>query len=128
MTIIRENTQLNLLFIKKTAIEITLMLNRFKYYLTILFLIALFIPVVMNLQPNSSEEVDTVKTQNHIDLGTNLSSINYYSSQSPFLNEFKSSKSWIVPGQQAGNPQQNLDTDESGWIKSLPSNDETNAV
>ena len=101
------------------------MLNRFKYYLTILFLIALFIPVVMNLQPNSSEEVDTVKTQNHIDLGTNLSSINYYSSQSPFLNEFKSSKSWIVPGQQAGNPQQNLDTDESGWIKSLPSNDET---
>ena len=59
---------------------------------------------------------------NNISLGTNLSSIDYYSSQLPFLDEFKSSKSWITQNQQTWNTnEQNLlDLDDNGWVKSLP--------
>lgn len=105
------------------------MFNRLKYYLTVLFLIALFIPIVMNLQPNSSEEFNIVKEQNNILLGTNLSSIEYFSSQLPFINEFKSSKSWITQNQHTWNTNEEnlLNLDADGWIKSLPSNDEATA-
>ena len=60
---------------------------------------------------------------NNIPLGTNLSSISYYSSQVPFLDEMKSSKSWITQNQQTWNTQEQnlLELDDNGWVKSLPS-------
>ncbi|MBE9046224.1 cellulose-binding protein [Pleurocapsales cyanobacterium LEGE 10410] len=55
-------------------------------------------------------------------LGTNLSPINYYSSQLPFLSEFKSSQSWITQNQQTWNTNEEnlLDLDSNGWVRSLP--------
>ena len=59
-------------------------------------------------------------------LGINLSYIDYYSSQLPFLSEFKSSKSWITQSEQTWNTNEEdlLDLDSEGWIRSLPSSEE----
>ena len=59
-------------------------------------------------------------------VGTNLSSINYYSSQLPFLNEFASSKSWITQNQQSWNTREEnlIDIDANGWVKSLPNSED----
>jgi hypothetical protein len=75
------------------------------------------IAILMVLQISCSEE------SNKPIMGTNLASINYYSSQLPFLNEFKSSQSWITQNQQTWNTKEQnlLDTDNSGWVESLPS-------
>ena len=56
-------------------------------------------------------------------IGINLAYIDYYSSQLPFLNEFKSSKSWFTQSEQKWNTNEEdlLDLDSNGWIKSLPS-------
>ena len=60
------------------------------------------------------------------EIGTNLSSIDYYSSQQPFLSEFNSSKSWITQSEQTWNTNEDdlLDLDSNGWVKSLPSSGE----
>ena len=63
-----------------------------------------------------------MNSPNNILIGTNLASINYYSSQLPFLDEFKSSQSWITQNQQTWNTQEKnlLELDDDGWVKSLP--------
>ena len=56
-------------------------------------------------------------------IGTNLSPINYYSSQFPLLNEFKSSNIWVTQDKGIWNTKEQhlLDIDARGWVKSLPS-------
>ena len=55
-------------------------------------------------------------------IGTNLTSIDYFSPQQPFLNEFKSSNAWITQNDNTWNTGEEnlLDLDENGWVKSLP--------
>ena len=55
-------------------------------------------------------------------IGSNLSSISYYSSQHPFLNEFRSSQSWLTQNKKTWNTGEKhlLDLDSDGWVKSLP--------
>lgn len=57
-------------------------------------------------------------------IGTNLSAINYYSSEFPFLDEFKSSNLWVTQAQGIWNTNEVdlLDLDSHGWVKSLPNN------
>ena len=59
---------------------------------------------------------------NNTSIGTNLTAIDYYSSQQPFLNEFKSSNAWITQTDKTWNTNEEnlLDLDENGWVKSLP--------
>ena len=58
--------------------------------------------------------------------GINLTYIDYYSSQQPFLSEFKSSSDWFTQSQQTWNTKEEdlLDLDSNGWVKSLPSSEE----
>ncbi|PSB22516.1 cellulose-binding protein [filamentous cyanobacterium CCP1] len=66
-------------------------------------------------------------------LGTNLSGVADWSTQLPFLDAFKSARSWI-PQCVAGEPgcsggwstdeYDRLDLDEQGWVKSLPAADD----
>ncbi|MEO1799106.1 MAG: cellulose-binding protein [Cyanobacteria bacterium J06629_2] len=55
-------------------------------------------------------------------VGTNLAPINYYSTEFPFLNEFKSSNVWLTQDQGVWNTQEAdlLNLDSHGWIESLP--------
>ena len=55
-------------------------------------------------------------------VGTNLSEINYYSTQLPFVNEFNSSHPWLTQNIGAWDTKEShlLDLDEQGWVKSLP--------
>lgn len=64
-------------------------------------------------------------------LGIGLSGVSYWSTQLPFLNQFKSSSSWLTqcvkndPGCQGWGEwnteeSKQLNLDENGWIKSLP--------
>ena len=55
--------------------------------------------------------------------GINLNSIDYFSSQLPFLSEFQSSKSWFTQSEKTWNTnnEDSLDLDSDGWVKSLPS-------
>ena len=59
-------------------------------------------------------------------LGINLSSVDYYSSQLPFLSEFKSSRNWFTQSQETWDTKEEdlLDLDSNGWVTSLPSPDE----
>ena len=59
---------------------------------------------------------------NNTSIGTNLTSIDYFSSQQPFLNEFKSSNAWVTQNDKTWNTNEEnlLDLDENGWVKSLP--------
>ena len=55
-------------------------------------------------------------------LGTNLSSVIYYSSEYVFVDAFKMANEWIpqdINGMQTSEFDQ-LDLDENGWVKSLP--------
>ncbi|WP_013334412.1 Ig-like domain-containing protein [Gloeothece verrucosa] len=54
-------------------------------------------------------------------IGTNLSSIRYYSSQVPFLDLFRSSSNWITQTSTVFNTEEQnlLNLDEHGWVKSL---------
>ncbi|MEL6495304.1 MAG: cellulose-binding protein [Cyanobacteria bacterium J06623_7] len=60
-------------------------------------------------------------------VGTNLAPVNYYSSQFPFLNMFKSSNRWITQDRGVWNTEEEelLDLDAHGWVKSLPSDRST---
>ncbi len=63
-------------------------------------------------------------------LGTNLSGVNDYSTQMPFIDGFKSSRRWITQCDQNRDPDcrgdwdtgefDQLDLDQWGWVKSLP--------
>ena len=59
---------------------------------------------------------------NNTSVGTNLTSIDYFSPQQPFLNEFKSSDVWMTQDDDTWNTGEEnlLDLDENGWVKSLP--------
>ena len=65
---------------------------------------------------------------NNTSVGTNLASISYFSSQQPFLNEFKSSNAWITQKNNTWNTREEifLNLDENGWVKSLPSDTDSN--
>ena len=60
-------------------------------------------------------------------LGVNLSYIDYFSSQLPFLNEFKSSRSWFTQSEQTWNTNEEdlLNLDSDGWVTSLPDSGES---
>ncbi len=68
-------------------------------------------------------------------LGTNLSGIAPWSSQLPFVNHFKSAKTWITQCSKRDDPdcqgewdteEENLlDLDQNGWVKSLPTPEDT---
>ena len=68
-------------------------------------------------------------SQNHLSLGTNLSRIADWSTEMPFVDAFKSSRQWItqcLPEEPEcssswnTNEFEKLDLDESGWLKTLP--------
>ncbi len=76
----------------------------------------------MNSQIKGSKNF-TMVTQSDMNLiGTNLGSINYYSSQLPFLNEFKSSQNWLTQTTKKWSTKEEhlLKLDSEGWLKSLP--------
>ena len=58
---------------------------------------------------------------NNTSIGTNLASVEYFSPQLPFLNEFKSSRAWLTQNDKTWNTYEEnlLDLDENGWVKSL---------
>lgn len=58
-------------------------------------------------------------------MGTNLSKIAYFSSQLPFVDEFKSSSDWITQSAGVFNTRENdlLESDSDGWITSLQPSD-----
>ncbi|NES85474.1 MAG: cellulose-binding protein [Moorea sp. SIO2B7] len=64
-----------------------------------------------------------------LSVGNNLGGITYWSTQIPFLDNFKSSKKWVTQclakeigcsGSWVTNEEEKLDLDEYGWVKSLP--------
>ena len=64
-----------------------------------------------------------------INIGTNLNIIADWSTELPFLDAFKSSRSWITQNNGVWNTQESdeLDLDEDGWVRSLPApEDRTN--
>jgi Ca2+-binding RTX toxin-like protein len=56
-------------------------------------------------------------------LGTNLGGIAQWSTQSPFIDQFKSARSWITQANGVWDTQEQgrLDLDANGWVRSLPS-------
>ncbi|PSO61827.1 MAG: cellulose-binding protein, partial [Cyanobacteria bacterium QH_2_48_84] len=60
-------------------------------------------------------------------LGTNLSGIYDWSTEMPFLNAFKSSRKWMTQakGSWGTNEGNKLNLDENGWVKSLPSSEDS---
>lgn len=80
----------------------------------------------MNLEEQVISANNIENEQDDTLVGTNLASIDYYSSQLPFLNEFKSSSSWITQSQGTWNTEEEdlLDLDSEGWVRSLPSSEE----
>jgi hypothetical protein len=57
-----------------------------------------------------------------LEIGTNLSGLNYYSTELPFRDGFKSSKEWWTQTDTTFDTQESnlLNIDENGWVKSLP--------
>jgi Ca2+-binding RTX toxin-like protein len=55
-------------------------------------------------------------------LGTNLAGITQWSTQSPFIDHFKSARSWIPQTSDIWDTQEGsrLDLDANGWVRSLP--------
>jgi hypothetical protein len=55
-------------------------------------------------------------------IGTNLASIADWSTQMPFLDAFKSSRSWFTQSKSTWDTKEanKLDLDKNGWVKSLP--------
>ena len=98
------------------------MFKQLKYYLTLPFLIALFVPIFRNFQINNSDESNPSNEPKNMAVGTNLSPISYYSSEFPFIDLFKSSQNWITQSPQEWNTKEEhlLDLDSQGWVKSLP--------
>ena len=86
-----------------------------KYHLN---LKQLFLIIFMALPIGSCNESNTPV------VGSNIAPINYFSSQLPFFDEFKSSQNWLTQNQKTWDTQEEhlLDRDSDGWIKSLPIN------
>lgn len=87
-----------------------------KYYWTILFLFCLGTFGVFEFTKQGKEDISSDI------VGTNLAAVNYYSTEFPFLNEFKSSNIWVTQDKGVWNTREVdlLDLDPQGWIKSLP--------
>lgn len=94
------------------AIKITPKWRLKKYHLIKIILASIMVFTVENFGKNNRQLV-----------GTNLSGIEYYSSQLPFFNEFYSSHPWLTQRIGAWDTKEShlLDLDEQGWVKSLPS-------
>ncbi|AFY78795.1 MAG: cadherin-like domain-containing protein [Hydrococcus sp. C42_A2020_068] len=60
-----------------------------------------------------------------VSIGTNLSGIADWSTQMPFLDAFKSSRSWFTQNKSTWDTKEanKLDLDKNGWVKSLPNAD-----
>jgi hypothetical protein len=78
-------------------------------------------PVSKSENPVTSNPV-TASIKSEPSIGTNLSSISYWSSQLPFLDAFKSSGAWMTQDEKVWDTKESkrLDLDENGWVKSLP--------
>lgn len=76
---------------------------------------------------SSESELSTVDGQ-ATRVGTNLNAVTDWSTQHPFLNLFKTSRSWIPQREGLWNTEEadQLDLDEYGWVKSLPDPDDPN--
>ncbi len=76
----------------------------------------------MNSKTNTNSKPQKINNSNANLIGTNLSSINFYSSQLPFMNEFNSSESWLTQSEKQWNTREEnrLNLDSNGWVKSLP--------
>ena len=78
-------------------------------------------PTTMTVNLANSQEAESEADSSapqSLQLGTNLNSINYWSSQLPFQDSFKSSRPWRTLNEQWRDIP--LDLDENGWLKSLP--------
>ncbi|ERT09117.1 putative cellulose-binding domain protein [Lyngbya aestuarii BL J] len=108
------------------------------YFLCGFLLAAFMLPSLPNLSINlfSQDQKIIALSQNlnreniNSPLGINLNGIAYWSSQQPFLDYFKSSRQWITQcakadpdcrGEWNTKEEELLDLDENGWVKSLPS-------
>ncbi len=104
-----------------------------------LFLVFIFSYLTINF---NSDRMLTEKTENlvnqashiHVSLGTNLSGITDWSTEMPFLDAFKSSRKWMTQclPEETGchsswntDESEKLDLDEYGWVKSLPTPEDT---
>ena len=69
----------------------------------------------------SSCEVQAATTypNDNSGLGTNLTSVNYYSAEQPFIDIFKHAKKWMDENN-AYYQDGELNVDENGWVKSIP--------
>lgn len=75
-------------------------------------------------QVNNAREINNLDlSKSKFSLGTNLNPVADYSTELPFLNAFKSSRKWMTQakGSWNTNEYEKLDLDERGWVKSLPS-------
>lgn len=88
------------------------------------------IALLKNIRPFDINRSDFIQTTpDPATLGTNLAAIQDWSTQLPFLDHFKLSRSWITQANR-GDPDYNgewstneydlIEFDEHGWVKSLP--------
>jgi Cadherin-like domain/Concanavalin A-like lectin/glucanases superfamily len=73
-------------------------------------------------QATATVTVSVAQPRQSYDIGVNLSTINYYATQLPFIDGFKSSKAWITQNNTVWDTNEfnKLDLDANGWVKSLP--------
>ena len=111
-----------------------------KFSLVAIFSLTLFfvfVTIDFDLSQISAERTENSGNQSsqmHLSLGTNLSGISDWSTEMPFFDAFKSSRKWItqclpeepdcrIPWNT--NESEKLDLDEYGWVKSLPTPEDT---
>ncbi len=79
---------------------------------------------------NQNQGENVSHNQHKLSVGTNLGRISYWSSQLPFIDHFQSSNKWITQCQKSEsgcqgkwntNEYELLNLDQNGWVKSLPS-------
>ncbi|MBD2463651.1 DUF4114 domain-containing protein [Oscillatoria sp. FACHB-1407] len=66
--------------------------------------------------------VTTNTSQQSTQVGTNLDSVTYYSTQLPFIDLFKASAPWVTQTNTTWDTKESskLDLDANGWVRSLP--------
>ena len=92
-----------------------------------LVLITSFLTKGLNSFQRTAENTDnkihlSSQSKTETNIGTNLSNINDWSSQLPFIDGFRSSRPWLPQQPGVWNTRENdqLDLDANGWVKSLP--------
>ncbi|WP_239005417.1 cellulose-binding protein [Gloeothece citriformis] len=81
----------------------------------------MYLELVKNLHNTNSLTIS--ESPKSVEIGTNLNGIADWSTQLPFIDGFKSSRPWITQtkGKWNTNETEQLNLDENGWVKSLPS-------